>query len=567
MEKSQKNIIIIILSLIIAVSASIAYFNFEISEGQKQLIINHKQNRVNILQTVIDERFSLDIAIIEGMLSHSITTKFSETDKIDPQLNGIPEFVELDQRSELRQLLQKNPKFESVGLFLPNGDIYLAEPFSSQLNLPKQNYAFRDWYRGAMMNNGIYISEPYETHYTNEITIALSAPIHDPDGKIIGIFHTTLQLDFLRELVDVQLLESQTELYFVDENGNIGIGTSNNKYDEEFFSKLISTIDNNDGNFQEEFFGTEHLIVYKVLDIENKKWFLFLIQPSTQAFATIVSSQYLTQSLLIVSIIVIAGFGFMVFRQNTKNIMIQKHLEKANKKLSTVDKEKGEFSAMITHELKTPLVPILGHAKMLSKKGMIGTLNEEQLDSVKVIEKNAKRLEKLISDIMDSRKLELGKMKFDKGNISIDDLFSDIELDYQNILNEKNIDFTISNETKDITIKSDKSRLRQVFDNLISNAVKFVPDTGGKITVGATKEDNYIQFYVKDNGTGIPLDKQEKLFHKFYQVDTSHTRKVQGTGLGLVICKGIVKKMGGKIRLESDGKSGTTFYFRLPLYV
>ncbi len=363
LERSQKNIIIITLSLIITVSASIAYFNWQISEDQKQLIITHEQNRIDILQTSIHERFSDHMETIEKMLFYSITTKFSETDKIDPNLNGVPEIVEASQRNELKHLLQNNPRFESVGLFLPNGDVYLAEPFSSQLNLPQQNYAFRDWHRGAMHNNGVYISEPYETHYTNKKTIALSAPINDDNGSIIGIFHTTLQLDFLRSLLDVQTQESETEWYFVDENGAIGIASINSKYDEEFFSELIPVIDDDGGHFQKEFFGEEQLVVYDVVDLGTKEWFLFLIQPSQQAFISIVASQYLTQSLLTVSIVVIAGFGTIVFWQNKKNLSIQKQLEKSNTNLSSmldksheIEREKDEFSAMITHELKTPLV-------------------------------------------------------------------------------------------------------------------------------------------------------------------------------------------------------------------
>ena len=241
-------------------------------------------------------------------------------------------------------------------------------------------------------------------------------------------------------------------------------------------------------------------------------------------------------------------------------------LEKANKELSSIDKEKDEFSAMITHELKTPLVPIIGHTKMLSKKGMIGTLTDEQFESVKIIEKNAKRLEKLISDIMDARKLELDRMKFDKDEVSIDEFLSSLKSSLQNALNDQDIEFIIKNDTKDVIITTDESRLFQVFDNLINNAIKFVPKPHGKITVGATLEEGLVKFYVKDNGIGIPAEKQVLLFHKFYQADTSRTRKIQGTGLGLVICKGIIEKLGGKIWVESDGKTGSTFYFQLPAY-
>jgi signal transduction histidine kinase len=107
--------------------------------------------------------------------------------------------------------------------------------------------------------------------------------------------------------------------------------------------------------------------------------------------------------------------------------------------------------------------------------------------------------------------------------------------------------------------------LRQVFDNLISNAIKFVPENNGKIEIGCKKENNKLVSYVKDNGIGISPEKQKDLFQKFYQIDTSERRLVGGTGLGLAISKGMIEELGGTISVESDGKSGTTFYMKLPI--
>lgn len=461
MESSQKNIIIITVSLIIAVSASIAYFNWQISEDQRQLIIQHKQNRVNILQASILDRFSSNIGIIQATLNHSISTDFSEADKIKQELNGVHDTIESNQRQKLRHLLENNPNFESVGLFLPSGDVYLAEPYSSQLNLPRQNYAFRDWYDGAMNNNVVYVSEPYQTHYTDERTIALSASIRDEKGTIMGIFHTTLQLDFLGKLLEAQNQEPETSWYFVDENGKIGMSSDESQqYDDAFFSELISELNGREGYLQTNLLDKEQLVIYKTINLGTKDWFIFLTQPAEHAFVPIIASQNLTQSLLLISIAVIAGFGSMVFWQNTKNISIQKQLEKSNKKLSSlldksreIDKEKDEFSAMVTNELKTPLVPIIGYTKMLTKKNMIGKLNKEQIDALNVIGRNAERLEKLVSDIMDARKLELDKIKFNKSDVPLKDFFSKLKSNYQNVLDDKNIQFVIRNDAGNIPIK------------------------------------------------------------------------------------------------------------------
>ncbi|HWY35264.1 MAG TPA: HAMP domain-containing sensor histidine kinase, partial [Nitrosopumilaceae archaeon] len=224
---------------------------------------------------------------------------------------------------------------------------------------------------------------------------------------------------------------------------------------------------------------------------------------------------------------------------------------------------KDEFSAMVTHELKTPLVPIIGYCKMF-KTSMLGRLNQEQLEAIETIEKNAKRLENLITDIMDVRKLDLDQMKFQIDDLSLDEFFSNLDSDYKRVLENKKCQFTTNLCAKNLIIKTDKSRLRQVFDNLISNAIKVVPEKKGMIEAGCMKENNNLVFYIKDNGFGILSEKQKELFQKFYQIDTSERRSIGGTGLGLAISKGIVEKLGGTISVESDGKTGTTFYMKFP---
>ncbi len=108
------------------------------------------------------------------------------------------------------------------------------------------------------------------------------------------------------------------------------------------------------------------------------------------------------------------------------------------------------------------------------------------------------------------------------------------------------------------------AKLIEVFTNIVQNSVDFVPDVDGKITIGGISKGKQIQFSITDNGIGMPKEKQKKLFQKFYQVDTSHTRKHGGSGLGLSICKGYIEDMNGKIWIESEEGKGTTIFFTLP---
>jgi signal transduction histidine kinase len=120
------------------------------------------------------------------------------------------------------------------------------------------------------------------------------------------------------------------------------------------------------------------------------------------------------------------------------------------------------------------------------------------------------------------------------------------------------------NGSQDIKLKCDTERIIQVINNLMSNSLKFVPSEKGKIEIGTRLENESVIFNVRDNGVGIPKDKQDNLFKKFYQIDTSLGRRSGGSGLGLVICKGIVESHNGKMWVESEPGIETTFYFLIP---
>ena len=232
------------------------------------------------------------------------------------------------------------------------------------------------------------------------------------------------------------------------------------------------------------------------------------------------------------------------------------------KKVNEVGKMKEEFSSMVTHELKTPLTPILGWCQTLMNPKIMGELTDKQKNAIEKIQSNAERLRQLVGDILDAEKLDMEKMKFDYVEINITEFFTHLEDNLQDTMKAKELEFNVSSDA-DLVIISDKNRLEQVLSNIILNAVDFV-NQKGRIDVSAKDSGNTVEFSVKDNGIGIPRSKINGLFKKFYQVDTSMTREHGGTGLGLAIVKGIVNGLGGKVWVKSKVKVGTTFYFTIP---
>ena len=255
-------------------------------------------------------------------------------------------------------------------------------------------------------------------------------------------------------------------------------------------------------------------------------------------------------------------------RSNKKLLKSNKLLEQANKKATIMtkraqmaNKAKGEFLANMSHEIRTPLNAIINISDFLA-----GTdLEPKQNEYLKIIRTSSRSLIEIVNDILDLTKIESGKLKFDKIQVSAIEIIDEIATMFLDKMQEKEIEFDID-IASDIPRKiiADPTRLRQVLVNLISNAVKYTDKGKISITVQNQSTDkNHIDllFCVKDTGIGIHPKDQEKLFDAFTQADGSSTRKYGGTGLGLTICKKIVDMMGGKIWVESVSGQGSSFYF------
>jgi signal transduction histidine kinase len=230
--------------------------------------------------------------------------------------------------------------------------------------------------------------------------------------------------------------------------------------------------------------------------------------------------------------------------------------------INELEEKEDERLAILTHELKTPLAATLGFAQMMQKPKVMGELNANQEKAIKIINKNVSNLKVMVGDLLDYHKLDLNKMRYEYTRVDINKLLEKLLNTHQKQMQEKQIGCWHSAPGK-IFAKTDRERIEHVFDHLILNAVDFVPRKGGKIEIGAKFKDEEIIFYVKDNGSGISVEKQRDLFKKS-QRDKTITRKHGGTGLGLAVCKGIINGLGGKIWVESEEGKGSVFYFTIP---
>jgi len=231
-------------------------------------------------------------------------------------------------------------------------------------------------------------------------------------------------------------------------------------------------------------------------------------------------------------------------------------------KLKKAKKQKAEFISMITHELKTPLTPIIGFSQALRDPEILGTLTPEQLDAVETISKNANRLESIIGDLLDSHRLDFGKIKFNFTKVDVVELTNSVIKNFEKEIESKKIKVTVAAKPP-ILLTTDKQRVEQVLTNIFVNSLDFVSKDTGKISVSVKLQKDHVLFTIKDNGVGIPSKDIENVFDSFSQLDTNLTRKHGGAGLGLAICKALVTKLGGKIWAESELGKKTSFYFTI----
>ena len=226
-----------------------------------------------------------------------------------------------------------------------------------------------------------------------------------------------------------------------------------------------------------------------------------------------------------------------------------------------LDRMKSDFVNMVAHELRSPLVSIRQIQSVLAE-GLAGPLSEKQGDFVKRGMKKIDALLALINDLLDVARLEAGRLAQKRTAINLSELIEDIVLLMQPRAREQGIVITHSCENMKPVV-ADPKNIEEVLNNLLTNAINYSPE-GGKVTVTARGEGQFVEIKVSDTGVGIAAEELPKIFDKFYRVKHPKTRQVTGTGLGLSIVKGIVETYRGSIHVESVQDQGTTFTVLLP---
>ena len=235
-------------------------------------------------------------------------------------------------------------------------------------------------------------------------------------------------------------------------------------------------------------------------------------------------------------------------------------LESRNREVERLGRLKGEFLASMSHELRTPLNAIIGFSTLLGQQ-KAGSLTDKQARFVGEIGQAAGHLLKVINDILDISKVEAGNIELQPEAFTLGEGLTEVFSVVHPLAIEKGIEIYAGDAAPELLVFADRVRFKQILYNLLSNAIKFTPKDG-RVSVGACHSGSGIQITVTDNGPGISLDEQDRIFERFYR--SARTDFTEGTGLGLAITKRLVEQHGGRIHVQSAADGGSRFCFTLP---
>lgn len=592
LASSTKIIPIIVISSVAIVTIIAFIFAQAQVERSYSEALQLKEHKLGLIANSLELRMDDATKMLKLAASQDEVSNVMYANLVSEEFMGIPPDADEEKRLAAQTTRTIYPDFETVAFIIPNGDIYFVEPYDAQKNLPRLNFAFREWYQGVISNGDSHVGEAVVSAATGHRIVPIAVAVYSENEEapaLTGILVGALDMNVVeRELREGDLGRNEYIL-IADHKGTVVADTREGSVPSNVLQSAINIEDVNKalkgdlGSSIETIDDTDMFIVYRPIHVGTNIWAIASLQPHQDAFFTANTITFQSILTIILVSIVSSISGYLLYRSFQGNNTLTRRLEHLNEdlkkqaqRLVEVDKEKEEFSAMITHELKTPLVPIIGYSELFLD-GTLGELSQKQKEKMIVLYDSATSLSSLISDLLDIRKVELGKLKLEKSEASARELIEKSISALRPLAEAKSIRVSSTFENKDLKLTCDPVRIQQVIYNLLTNAIKFTPTTGeGWIEISAQELDKHhdaytdgqasLLFSVKDNGLGIPKDKQQHLFKKFYQVDTSLTRNVGGSGLGLAISKGIVEAHNGKIWLESEEGKGSAFYFLLPKY-
>jgi signal transduction histidine kinase len=603
-SKKRKEIGIISVFLIIISSLGLFFYQQNITEQNvKNSIFTQYKDRQIESTRAIAEHISSDLKLLRSILQGIADSTYLQQgvlygDKID------------------KLMQEKFPEVNNVtkvdGLFIADENNIVTTHIVSkgQRSFVNIDISFRKYIQDTKNTLRPVFSDGFKG-IDNIDRIALTVPIINSDtGKYIGIVGAEIPTEsFFAHYGNINNIDSK---FFVAYDSIFNyIATPRTQFlGESFFSNEVQTFFNFNNiqiDYYRKVFSGESLGEYAVYDFgsgerlntgsplllqEKPTYFIFIITPTATIYSEI-NNVLFGEKLAMFSLIVgiIAAITTLIIFLIKWNVVLNNEVKKrtkelqesnreialANEELKVHDKMQKEFINVAAHELRTPIMPILGLSELLYNKVVKGNnLKQETLNEyLQIIVRNSYRLHKLVEDILDVTKIESRIFKLNTELVELNEVIANVVIDFENLVKNKKYDdgknknnakiIYEPNRNNKIFVNADRTRLTQVVSNLLDNALKFTQGGFIIITTRITRKEkdnnnDKVIVMIKDSGIGIDNEILPRLFTKFA------TKSDQGTGLGLFIVKKIIEAHGGRIWAENNSNGiGSTFYFTLPI--
>lgn len=409
-------------------------------------------------------------------------------------------------------------------------------------------------------NEAFHVSKVFFSRIAQLHVLIIASPVHDNNANIVGHAILEIELRPIHRLLEERSGLGETgEVVLIDRDRRM---LTQSRFSDE--STVLKTVLGShavqqglEGKKGDAFFRDYRRVsvlgAYRPLPALNAV--LIAKIDEAEGFAPVAGLRTTILVIMLLTMGLAAWVAIWVARVTTRPI----------KEAEALEKLKADFTAMVIHDLRSPLTALMSAVAIL-QDNLAGPLSAEQREWLAKIDAGAHYLLDLVNRFLDLSKLEQGRIELAREQVDLKQIIA-TSLDLYSVLAQnKKISLNRRVDAGLPSVSVDPRRMDQVFSNLLANALKFTGE-GGEIEVGASRVDrNWVEVWVKDSGVGIPAQEIGQLFQKYRQTASGKSAKEKGTGLGLVICKMIVEAHGGKIWVESSEGKGTTFSFSIPLY-
>ncbi len=424
-----------------------------------------------------------------------------------------------------------------------------------------------------------YISEPFQGRIDSDTIIVCSTPIKNKEGIIIGSLSAAIDPAYLHNIVEnIKIGETGTGLIISNEGKIIAHSEkevspskqANISEDSEYGGLYKGVNANTIGHSFYKYAGENYFASFA--KITDYGWYLALAAPEDEVFKELDSLREdfivltcITMAFGVFCCLLLAGYFFKTRIVQNLQMLVEED-KRLLKESAELEKLRTQFFANITHEFRTPLNVILASIQLckfyFDKERTPNTNNLSK--HLKTMKQNCYRLMRLVNNLIDTTKIDVGFLEKHAGNHNIVKVIEDIVMSIQEFTENKGINLSFEKNTEERIMACDVDKIERIILNLISNAIKFT-DQGGSIFVKVQDKVDTILISVTDTGVGIPEDKQSVIFERFVQVEQTLTKNKDGSGIGLAMVKSFVELHGGSICAVSEFGKGSEFFVELPV--